>query len=419
MGMSGPGRVLLLMMTKTYRAGAFLEAAERLRLPVAVGSELTHVLAGANPDGHLTLDFSDLEGSVEAIVEYAKRVPIASVIATDDDGITLAALASDALKLRHNPPLAVATCRDKYLTRRALCAAGMRCPGFARYPVDADPVAISREVGYPCVLKPLALSASRGVIRANDPPELVRAWEWIVGIVAKADMPVMGDADRWVLVEEYLDGEEVAVEGLLDGGELTVLAIFDKPDPLAGPYFEETIYVTPSRHPAGVQTVIIEETRRAVHVLGLRDGPVHVELRINAEGPWILEVAPRSIGGYCSRALRFEGGAALEDLILRQAMGQGIGLTNPATPASGVMMIPIPARGVLCEVQGVEQARAVPLIEDIRLTIPIGMEVVPPPEGARYLGFIFARGETPEAVEAALREAHGRLGFVIDENPTP
>jgi hypothetical protein len=203
------------------------------------------------------------------------------------------------------------------------------------------------------------------------------------------------------------------VEGLLIGGELTVLAIFDKPDPLEGPFFEETIYVTPSRHPAAVQGEILDTTQQAITALALTEGPVHAELRINEQGCWILEVAPRSIGGYCSRALRFGVGASLEELILQHALGLPLASTQPATPASGVMMIPIPRAGILCEVQGVEQAQQVPGIDEIRLTIPVGRAVVPLPEGSQYLGFIFARDQTPERAEAALREAHARLTFII------
>ena len=407
------GRVLLLMATQTYRASAFLEAASRLDIPVAVGSEQPQPLAQLNPGGHLTVDFHDLEGATDRIVEFAANYPLDAILSTDDDGVLLAAMASEALGLSHNPLLSVRAARDKYQTRTALAAAGMRTPGFKRFSVAADPGQVAQQVKFPCVVKPLALAASRGVMRADNPEELVVAFGRLVSILATVEVSEGDPGGQQVLVESYLPGVEVAVEGLLVGGELTVLAIFDKPDPLEGPFFEETIYVTPSRHPAGVQHEILATTQQAIAALGLTEGPVHAELRINEDGCWMLEVAPRSIGGYCSRALRFGAGASLEELILQHALGLPLVSTLPATPASGVMMIPIPRAGILCEVEGVKEAQEVLGIEEIRITIPVGREVVPLPEGSQYLGFIFARDQTPERAEAALRTAHSRLNFII------
>ena len=406
-------RVLLLMATQTYRASAFLEAASRLNLPVAVGSEETQVLAHLNPGGILRVDFHDLEGATDQIVEFASEYPLKAIVSTDDDGVVLAAMASDALGLSHNPLVAVRAARDKYQTRQALAAAGMRTPEYRRFSVDDDPVEIAPRVDYPCVVKPLALAASRGVMRADDPDQFVVAFRRlgsILGGIEHADATPVGDQ---ILVEGFIPGVEVAVEGILIDGELLVLAIFDKPDPLDGPFFEETIYVTPSRHPKQVQVEIVDATRQAVAALGLTEGPIHAEMRVNTEGVWMLEVAPRSIGGYCSRALRFGTDVGLEELILEHALNRPLTSTEPATPASGVMMIPIPKAGILCEVRNVAQALEVPGIDDIRLTLPVGQAVVPLPEGSQYLGFIFSRAENPQEAEAALREAHAQLHFVI------
>jgi biotin carboxylase len=273
---------------------------------------------------------------------------------------------------------------------------------------------VAGRVGFPCVVKPLFLSASRGVIRANDPDEFVAAFGRLAAILRRPEVAAQGGLlARQVLVESYIPGVEVALEGLLSRGKLRVLAIFDKPDPMEGPFFEETIYVTPSRLPDSVQQSVVACTAQAVAALGLEHGPIHAELRVNDQGPWILEIAPRSIGGLCSRALRFGEGISLEELILRHAMGLEVDSISRERQAAGVMMIPIPQAGVLREVRGQPEAQRVQAIEEIRLTIPVGTEVVPLPEGARYLGFIFARAETPDRVEAALRDAHRRLEFII------
>ncbi len=252
------------------------------------------------------------------------------------------------------------------------------------------------------------------MIRANTVDQFVAAVRRIAAILRRDDVTVSGDAADYLLAEAYIPGLEVALEGLLNHGELNVLALFDKPDPLEGPYFEETIYVTPSRLPAAVQRRIAVVTAEACLALGLREGPVHAELRVNDDGPWVIEVAARSIGGLCSRVLRFGTGASLEELILRHALGWPIETLERERRAAGVMMIPIPRAGRLRAVRGVEEARRVEGIEDVTVSAHPGQELEPLPEGAQYLGFIFARADTPAAAEKALREAHAHLAVDID-----
>ena len=406
------GRLLLLVPTTSYRIGDFLHAAERLDVDVAVGSNQPQVLEQYSNGRTVTLDFNDVERGIAQIEFYSRDFPLAAIVGVDDETTLIAAKASKALGLPHNTPESVEATGNKHRFRTRLANSGLPAPQFRLISVDDDPVRAARDSFYPAVLKPLALSASRGVIRADDPAQFATAVRRISAILDEAD--IRGEAASQILVEEYIPGDEVALEGLLEDGLLTVLALFDKPDPLEGPYFEETIYVTPSRLPVHVQNAIAATVNRAVATLGLREGPIHAELRINDEGVWLIEVAARSIGGLCSRALHFGAGGRLEDLILRHALGlpaPTIGLDRPAT---GVMMIPIPAAGVLRHVAGIEAARALANIDDVTVSIPIGETLVPVPEGNRYLGFIFASGDTPKAVEAALRVAHNELEFTIE-----
>jgi len=402
------------MTTTTYRVSAFLEAARRLDVPVVVGSDREQALAAANPAGHLTLDFLAPEMATDAIVRFAKQYPIQAVVAADDDGAILAAMAAAALGLPHNAVDAVAAARNKHRMREVLADAGVPSPRSELVSIDEDPHDVARRVVFPCVVKPLFLSASRGVIRTDDPAQFAGAFRRLTAILRRPEVAAEGGPlAEQILVETFIPGIEVALEGLLSEGKLRVLALFDKPDPLEGPFFEETIYVTPSRLPAPLQQAIASCTEDAVRALGLQRGPVHAELRLNDQGPWVLEIAPRSIGGLCSRALRFGEGISLEELILRDAVGLEVVSLEREKQAAGVMMIPIPQAGILREVRGQDEARRVPGIDEIRITIPVGQEVVPLPEGTRYLGFIFARDETPDRVEAALREAHRRLTFHI------
>lgn len=291
-----------------------------------------------------------------------------------------------------------------------MAAGGVPCPTFRRFTTAADPAVVAGQVDYPCVVKPLNLNGSRGVMRANNPTELVAALQRLAQMLHQ-ERP--DDQPKPYLVEDFIPGFEVALEGMLDNGKLTVLALFDKPDPLDGPFFEETIYVTPSRLPATTQQAIAETVALAARSLGLQMGPVHAELRVNERGPWMLEVAGRSIGGLCSQVLRFGVDESLEELILRQACGLPMLSTEREQRAAGVMMIPIPSAGILQRVDGVDAARATPLVEGVEITARVNYPITPLPEGESYLGFIFAKGETPAAVEAALRQAHSYLLFTI------
>ncbi|MDP3912039.1 MAG: ATP-grasp domain-containing protein [Gemmatimonadales bacterium] len=400
------------MPSTTYRAAAFVAAARQLGVELTVASEQPSTLEATNPAGLLTLDFQDPAHAAEQAREFSAQHPVAAVVGVDDDTAVIAAHVAGRLALRGNPVAAALAARDKHRQRQLLAAAGVPVPRFALHRLDEDPTALAKTVAYPCVLKPLRLSASRGVIRADTVAEFVAAQARLRAIAAA------GDGDESFLVEAFIPGYEVALEGLLVNRRLHVLALFDKPDPLDGPFFEETIYVTPSRVPAGLQTAITQVAERAVKALGLVEGPVHAELRYNERGPWLIEVAARPIGGRCSAVLKFgEGGmgkgATLEEVILRHALGMPIPSLQREKQAAGVMMIPIPGAGTLREVRGVEEAKGVPLIEDVQITAHPGEALVPFPEGSRYPGFIFARGETPAAVEDALRAAHARLSFIL------
>ena len=295
--------------------------------------------------------------------------------------------------------------------REALRRGGVPVPEYRRYPLGTDPARVAEEIPFPVVVKPLRLSGSRGVIRADKADEFVNAWERARRIVLREGVSL---EDGELLVERYLPGIEVALEGLLTKGALRTLALFDKPDPLEGPFFEETIYVTPSRLPVLTQAAISARTTEAAAALGLREGPVHAELRINREGVWLIEMAGRSIGGLCSTVLEFGAGISLEELILRHAVRLPLPSTARAGGAAGVMMIPIPKGGILREVAGVEEALTVAGVTGIEITAPLNQPLTPLPEGASYLGFIFARGETPETAERALRDAHARLVIRIE-----
>ncbi len=400
---------MLLITARSYRGDAFMRAAQRLGIEVIQVIDMAHELAEF---WHypLGVDFNQPEAAVQTIADYAVKTPIDAILGIDDSGTLLAARASARLGLPHNSTVAAEAARDKYRMRTLMAAAGVPCPVFRRYSTADDPALIATQVSYPCVVKPLNLNGSRGVIRADNKVEFVAAVQRLTQMLAHEQA---NDAPKPYLVEDFIPGFEVALEGMLDNGQLTVLALFDKPDPLDGPFFEETIYVTPSRLPVETQAAIADCAARAAQSLGLQGGPVHAELRVNERGPWMLEVAGRSIGGLCSQTLRFDLDTSLEELILRQACGLPLLTMQREQTASGVMMIPIPEAGVLQRIDGLAAAQAVPLVEGVEITAKVNYSITPLPEGESYLGFIFARGATPAVVEAALRDAHHKLHFEI------
>lgn len=404
----------MLLPTTTYRAAAFVEAARRIGVELTVASEQPSTLEAANPAGLLSLDFKTPERAADDVHVFARTQPIQGVVGVDDDTAIVAAFIATRLKLKGNPTHAAEAARDKHRQRQLLADAGVPIPRFELHMLAEDPAEIAKAVRYPCVLKPLRLSASRGVIRADNPQAFTKAHSRLKAILAQPEAADCGEPAWHYLIEEFIPGYEVAVEGLVVNRRLHVLAIFDKPDPLDGPFFEETIYVTPSTVPDGLKTAIVDCAERAVRALEISEGPIHAELRYNERGPFLIELATRPIGGRCSAVLRFgDQKVSLEELILRHALGMPIPSLQRERLAAGVMMIPIPGAGTLNEVRGVAEAKAVPLIEDVQITAHPGERLVPFPEGSRYPGFIFARGETPAEVETALRTAHRRLEFVL------
>jgi biotin carboxylase len=404
-------RAVLILPTGTYRATDFVEAAAALDAHIIVASEEEMALADQLGDDFLLIDCSRPEESARRIVELSDRQPLDAIVPVDDQGVLIAALASERLGLTHNPPAAVAATRNKVMLRRALAGAEIAQPDFELAGPPDDVAQLAGVLGYPVVLKPLSMSASRGVIRADDATAARLAGQRIRKILAVGGR----NPNEPIIIEQYVPGIEMAIEGVLRDGQLEVLAFFDKPDPLEGPFFEETLFITPSRlHPEMLDEVE-RVTARAVRAIGLREGPVHAEVRIDRGRVVFIEAAARSIGGLCGRSLRFGLlGTPLEVILLRHALGLPLRRVRREDSASGVMMLPIPIAGILRSVRGVEQASAVPGIHDIDIMIPVGRRLRPLPEADRYLGFMFARGSQPDDVEQSLRSAYRLLEIEIE-----
>ena len=410
-----PRRLLLLASKLGYQTRSFALAARKVGAEVVIGSDRCHQLDDPWADGAIPLHFEQAEQAAATLVEALRAKPVHAILALGDRQTVTAAYAARALGLRYNSPEAVENCRSKLRQREVLQAAGLPVPDFFWFSLREEVAAILPRVIFPSVLKPLRLAASQGVIRADNAAEFRAASERIAQLLASPEVQVTreGELDR-LLVERYIPGAEVALEGLLEAGKLRVLALFDKADPLTGPYFEESIYVTPSRLAPELQSRIATCAAQTARALGLTEGPIHAEFRVNENGPWVLEMAPRPIGGLCSRALRFGPERIfLEELLVRHALGlPGADLAREES-AAGVMMIPVPGSGTLEDVEGVERALGTRGITEIEITARRHDFIAAWPEGASYLGFIFARGDTPEGVEAALREAHDQLCFTI------
>ena len=412
-------RSLIISTTTGYQTRSFGEAAERLGVELVMATDRCDQLDDPWRDNAVPVRFFDEDASLHAVIDASRARPIHGVLALGDRPTVLAAKVSEALGLPGNPVAAAEISRNKLATRECVRSAGLAAPWFRSVAATpAEPERLARELSVPCVVKPLGLSGSRGVIRADDPAQFVTAFERLCRLLSEPGVQGMRDSlNDTIVVEGFVPGREFALEGLVHEGRLRTLALFDKPDPLDGPFFEETIYVTPSQLPAHTQHEIEDMVARATAAIGLRHGPVHAECRVQDEIV-VLEVAARPIGGLCAKALRFEdplsGTISLEELLLRHACGEPVKGAAREIAASGVMMIPIPGRGVYRRVEGLDEAGAVPGVEDLRITAKPDQVLIPLPEGASYLGFIFARGATSEVVVRALRAAHAHLRFVID-----
>jgi len=402
--------VLIIAPHGSYRTFSFVQAAQQHAINTLIVSEGKHSIVSAYAQG-IHVDFSDEQRAYEDILAAIENKYIVSVVATDDMTTELAARLAQYLQLPHNTPDAVNLTRRKDRARDRLQQHGVNKPQHRR--VDLQQ-AISTQLNglhYPVVIKPVALSASRGVIRADDEPALLQAIARVSALLASMT-DLTADEKRYVLIEQFIPGSEIAVEGMLSDGDLSILTIFDKPDPLDGPFFEETYYITPTQLPEQTQQQVQSVIQAACQAYGLREGPIHAECRINDKGVFVLEVAARTIGGLCGRLLTFGTGYSLEEIVLFHAMGKPLHL-HASQGAAGVLMIPIPKAGILKRIEGLLDAQRVPYIEDISIQIREGHELVPLPEGSSYLGFIFARAPDTQQVEQALRDAHAKLNFII------
>jgi predicted ATP-grasp superfamily ATP-dependent carboligase len=410
-----PPSLLLLASKLGYQTRSFAEAARRLGVGVVIGSDRCHQLEDPWADGAVALHFEEPRSAAARLAEAVQGRSVGAILALGDSQTATAVHAARLLNLTYNSPEAVENCRSKLRQREVLQKAGLPVPDFFSFALAEPRDSVLRRVTFPCVVKPLRLAASQGVIRANNPAEFIAAVERIARLLSSPELQVTREADLdRLLVERYIPGSEFALEGILEAGQLRVLALFDKPDPLEGPYFEESIYVTPSRLSHKAQEQISRCAAESIGALGLSEGPVHAEFRLNDQGPWVLEVAPRPIGGLCSRVLRFGPQRIfLEELLIRKALRMPGGDWQRESDAAGVMMIPVPQSGVLEKAEGSQEALAIAGICEIQITARLHDFIAAWPEGSSYLGFIFARGRTPDFVEAALRDAHRALRFAI------
>ncbi|HUX67431.1 MAG TPA: ATP-grasp domain-containing protein [Terriglobales bacterium] len=410
--MAADPHVLLVAGTTGYQALQFRQAAAGMGVRLTLASDRCRRLADPWGDEAVPVRFEDAKGALEAV---RGRGPYQGIVACGDRAAVLAAQLAAKLKLPFHAPAAAQICHDKYAFRQVLADAGLPAPWFRRVKLDANAAALAREVAYPCVLKPLLLSASRGVIRANHAGEFTAAFGRIRQLLESPAIQQWRDPKaRFLQIEGYVGGQELALEGWMAAGVLQRFALFDKPDRLEGPYFEESLYVAPSRLETDQRALIWDLVEAAARAVGLGPGPIHAEIRLDEGTAYVLEIAARSIGGLCGRALRFRragqpGLISLEELLLRGALGEPLRAWERETAAAGVMMVPIPRSGILASVEGVEAARAVAGIEAVEITAKPGEPLQALPEGSSYLGFLFARAPAPATVESALRAAHAKL----------
>ena len=407
--------VILIIPSASYRTSAFITAVEKLDLNVLIISDKSQVFSGKYPDNLMIMNFHHWKDRLDEIKKWSASNGLKAVIGVDEESIVLAAKLGSYLKVKHNSVDSVLLTKDKYLMRIEFKKAGVRSPWFKRFSILDYPDNLINEISFPCVIKPTFLSASQGVIRVNTKKELINGIKTINELLLLEEIRKRGGKkSNWFLVEEYIPGKEFAIEGIVSEGKLKVLAVFDKPEPLEGPTFEEKILVTPTSLSEQKQFSIFETTQNAINALRIVEGPVHVELRINSNGTYILECASRSIGGLCSKVLVFKDGMSLEELILRSCLGRNVTKSQLSSSARGVMMMPTEKMGILKEIKGVEDALNVKGVTDLKMNVKSGEKLEPLPKGDRYLGFIFAEGKDQQLVIKALKNAWSKISVVVE-----
>ncbi len=408
--------VILIIPSASYRSNAFMTAADKLDLKILVVTDNSQVFSDQFPDNIITMNFDHWTEKLDEISEWSDRFNLMAVIGVDEESILLAAIFSQYLGIEHNSIESVMRTKNKLLMRFELKKARMNCPWFRSFSIEKLPDDIIEEINFPCVIKPTFLSASQGVLRVNNEQEFKEGFQILTDLLSQKKIKKRGGEEaNYIMVEEYIPGNEVSIEGIVSQGKLKILAIFDKPEPLEGPTFEETIFVTPTTLSGSMQSSLYETAQQAMETLGIVKGPVHIEVRINSNGNYILECASRSIGGMCSKILEFQGGMSLEELILRSSLGRNIEKSNLSDTAKGVMMMPIKNSGKLKEMRGVEEAISVDGITDLQITIKPGEMLDPLPKGDRYLGFLFAEGKNQEMVIKDLKNAWSKIEVVTED----
>ena len=406
--------VILIIPSSSYRTGPFINAVKKLDLKVLIISDKSQVFSGKYPENLIIINFNHWKERSDEISKWAKNNCLKAVIGVDEESIVLAANISNFLNVEHNSVDSVLLTKDKYSMRNELLKVGVKSPWFKRFSIHESTNNIVNEISFPCVIKPTFLSASRGVLRVNTIKELSDSIKILHELLSLDELRKRGgEQSEWILFEEYIPGKEVAIEGIVSKGKVKILAVFDKPEPLEGPTFEETIIVTPSILTKNIQYSLFETLQIVVKALGIVKGPVHAEARINRNGNYILECASRSIGGLCSKVFEFQGGMSLEELILRSYLGRNIENSKLIANARGVMMMPTEKVGILKEIRGVKDVLAVKGITDIKITVKPDEKLEPLPKGDRYLGFIFAKGNDQEFVIKALKNAWSKIEVVL------
>ena len=413
----GNSAVILIIPSASYRTGPFMNAIKKLDLKVLVISDKSQVFSGKYPDNLIIINFNHWKDKSVEISKWAKNNGLKAVIGVDEESIVLAANLSNFLNVDHNSIESVLLTKNKYLMRTELKKTGLCSPWFKIFSIYESSNKIINEISFPCVIKPTFLSGSRGVMRVNTKKELSEGIKTLNELLSLDELRKRaGKQSDYIMIEEYIPGKEVAIEGIVSEGKLTMLAIFDKPELLEGPTFEETIIVTPSVLTKKIQYSLLETLQIVVKALGIVKGPVHAEARINRNGNYILECASRSIGGLCSKVLEFQGGISLEELILRSYLGRNIEKSKLIGNARGVMMMPTEKKGILKEIGGVKDALVVNGVTDLQITVKPGEKLQPLPKGDRYLGFIFAEGNNQEFVINALKNAWSKIEIVLEND---
>ncbi len=391
-------KLLLVIPENSYKSNDFVVAAEKLGIDFLIITDSEQVSSKFSDTVIINKFDAELNKN-----NLKKLKDVTHVLPVDHSALKFSGYLVDLLEVKGNKLESINLSMNKYESRKIFNSL-LDIKVNNEIIKNIDDVNTFINKNGTSVLKPIYGTASKSVLKINNVEKNKEQIE-----------KLMQDCfDQDLVIEEYIDGKEYALEGTIINSELKKIVIFDKPVEYKHPYFEESIYITPSELSSEAEKRVVSIVDKACKKIGLEDGPVHVEFKINENQIFIIEINPRMIGGLCSRCLSFGlFKVSLEEIILHAFMNNELKNIELLNNYVGVLMIPTPKSGKFISINK-EELENIPNISNVEITVPEGSDLLEPPYGDKYLGFAFSQGIDKKTVNESLLTAMNLANPIIE-----